>query len=189
MALSVALHAQDRAGPTDPAELEAFLDGLMAAHRGKLGIAGATVAVVRHGELLFSKGYGWADVEARRPVDPASTLFRIGSVTKPFTWTAVMQLEEQGLLDLDTDVNEYLDFQIPDTWDESITLRHLLTHTPGFEDRAYGLFGPNPGVSRAAWFRDNVPALRVDGSGGPRGRHQRFRRSDGPLHGRASGGR
>ncbi len=158
MTLTPGLHAQDRIGPTDPAELEGFLDGLMAAHRAELGIAGATVAVVRDGELLLSKGYGWADVEARRPVDPASTLFRIGSVTKPFTWTAVMQLEEQGLLDLDTDVNEYLDFQVPGTWEEPITLRHLLTHTPGFEDRAYGLFGPNPGVSRGAWFRDNIPA-------------------------------
>ncbi len=82
------------------------------------GIAGATVAVVRDGELFFSRGYGWADVAALRRVDPATTLFRIGSVTKPFTWTAVMQLE----------------------------------------DRAYGLFGPNPGVTRAEWLRDNVPA-------------------------------
>lgn len=156
-------------GPTDPAELEAFLDGLMNAYLSDHDIAGATVAVVRDGELLFSGGYGRADVEARREVDPATTLFRIGSVTKLFTWTAVMQLREEGRLDLDADVNEYLDFRIPDTYPEPITLRHLLTHTPGFEDRAFGLFGRTEGTSRGEWLRENLPA-RVR----PPGRHASY---------------
>jgi len=90
-------------------------------------------------------------------VDPATTLFRVGSVSKLFTWTAVMQLVEEGKLDLDTDVNEYLDFPIPATYPEPITLRNIMTHTPGFEDRAFGLFGETD-LSRGEWLRRNMPA-------------------------------
>jgi CubicO group peptidase (beta-lactamase class C family) len=147
-----------RPGPTDAAEIEAFLDGLMAAHLADHGIAGAAVVVVRDGALLFAKGYGWADVERRVPVDPATTLFRIGSVTKLFTWTALMQLRDAGKLDLDTDVGEYLDFRIPATYPEPITVRHLLTHTAGFEDRSFGLFAPPGAATRGEWLRRNVPA-------------------------------
>ena len=145
-------------GLVDPIELEAYLDGLMRAQMAAHDIAGATVAVVRDGALLFSKGYGWADVERLRPVDPATTLFRIGSITKLFTWTAVMQLRDEGLLDLHADVNDYLDFRIPETYPQPITLWHLLTHTPGLEDRAFGLFGPSEGIARGEWLRDNLPA-------------------------------
>ncbi len=81
-------------------------------------MAGLTVAVVKDGQLFFAKGYGWADVERRVPVDAEETLFRPGSVSKLFTWTAVMQLVEQGKLDLDADVNTYLtQFKIPATYD------------------------------------------------------------------------
>jgi CubicO group peptidase (beta-lactamase class C family) len=124
-------------GVTDSAELETFLDGLLAKEMEANHIAGATVSVVKDGELLFAKGYGYADLENGIPVDPERTLFRVGSVTKLFTWTAVMQLVEQGKLDLDADINTYLDFSIPDTFPEPITLKHLLTHTPGFEDRFF----------------------------------------------------
>jgi len=120
-------------GPTDSAELEAFLDELMAKDMEDYHIAGAAVSVVKDGKLFFAKGYGYADLEKGIPVDPEQTGFRIGSVTKLFTWTAVMQLVEQGKLDLDADVNTYLDFRIPATYPEPITLRHLLTHTSGFE--------------------------------------------------------
>jgi len=122
-------------GPTERAELEAFLDGIMAAHMETYHIAGATFSLVRDGEIFFAKGYGYADVENKRSVVAETTLFRPGSVSKLFTWTAVMQLFEQGKLDLNTDVNNYLkDFKIPDTYPEPITLTNLLTHTPGFED-------------------------------------------------------
>jgi CubicO group peptidase (beta-lactamase class C family) len=144
-------------GPTDPIELEAFLDGLISAYRQDHNIAGLTVSVVRDGELFFSKGFGWADVEERAPVEAATTLFRIGSISKLFTWTAVMQQVEEGNLDLDTDVNEYIDFEIPDTYPEPITLRHILTHTPGFEDRAWGLFSETD-LSRGEWLAENLPA-------------------------------
>src|SRR5215204_4408023 len=103
-------------GPTDPAELEAFLDKLLGKEMQKHHIAGAAVSVVKDGELFFAKGYGSADLKKGIPVDPERTNFRIGSVAKLFTWTAVMQLAEQGKPDLDEDINTYLDFRIPDTY-------------------------------------------------------------------------
>jgi CubicO group peptidase (beta-lactamase class C family) len=122
-------------GPTDLVELEAFLDGIMAAHMKTYHIAGATFSLVKDGEIFFAKGYGYADVKNRKSVKAETTLFRPGSVSKLFTWTAVMQLVEQGKLDLNADVNTYLkDFKVPDTYPEPITLTHLLTHTPGLED-------------------------------------------------------
>jgi len=122
-------------GLADRIELEAFLDGIMTAHMESYHIAGATLAVVKEGEIFFAKGYGYADVENKKPVIADKTLFRPGSVSKLITWTAVMQLFEQGKLDLNADLNIYLkDFKIPDTYPEPITMKHLLTHTPGFED-------------------------------------------------------
>ena len=125
-------------GPNDPVELEAFLDDLMAKDMEAYHIAGAAVAVVKDGMLFFTKGYGYADLDNKIPVDPEQTIFRIGSVGKVLTWMAVMQQVEQGKLDLDADVNTYLDFRIPDTYPQPITLKHLLTHTSGFEDRVFG---------------------------------------------------
>ena len=122
-------------GPSDTAELEAFLDDYFGSTMAEYHIAGAAVSVVKDGRLLFAKGYGYADIEKGIPVDPEQTIFRIGSVGKTLTWTAVMQLVEQGKLDLDADVNTYLDFRIPDTYPEPITLKHLMTHTSGFEER------------------------------------------------------
>jgi CubicO group peptidase (beta-lactamase class C family) len=125
-------------GPTDPAELEAFLDELIGSQMEEHHIAGAAVSVVKDGKIFFAKGYGYADLGEGIPVDPEQTIFRIGSVGKVFTWTAVMQLVEQGKLDLEADINTYLDFRIPDTYPQPITLKHLMTHTSGFEDRHFG---------------------------------------------------
>jgi CubicO group peptidase (beta-lactamase class C family) len=134
--------AQERAnpqGPTDPAELEAFLDGIMAVHLEANHVAGAVIAVVKDGTLFFAKGYGYADVKTMKPVIADRTLFRPGSVSKLLTWTAVMQLCEQGRIDLDADVNSYLkDFKIPATYPQPITMNHLISHTPGFEERVAG---------------------------------------------------
>ena len=125
-------------GPSDPAELEAFLDDFFAGAMEEYHIAGAAIAVVKDGQLFFAKGYGYADIKNKIPVDAEQTIFRIGSVGKTLTWTAVMQLVEQGKLDLNADVNTYLDFRIPDTYPQPITLKHLMTHTSGFEDRLIG---------------------------------------------------
>ncbi len=125
----------------DSADLHAFLDGVIEAQMQENHIAGATMSVVKDGKLWFSRGYGYSDLEQRIPVDPERTLFRIGSVSKLFVWTAIMQLYEQGKIDLDTDVNEYFkDFQIPEGYDTPVTLKNLMTHTPGFEDYVIGLF-------------------------------------------------
>src|SRR5688572_24051006 len=122
------------------ADVETFLDGMVPLQLALSDIAGATVSVVKDGKLLFAKGYGFADVQKKQKVSPQDTLFRPGSISKLFTWTAVMQLFEQGKLDLDRDVNEYLDYKIPDAFGKPITLKHILTHTPGFEEQIKDLF-------------------------------------------------
>jgi CubicO group peptidase (beta-lactamase class C family) len=181
LTIDLALHAQQPKTPaaqaaTSPAatsstvplaareltatDLEAFLDGLMPAQLEREDVAGAVVAVVKDGHVLFAKGYGFSDVTKRKPVSPSDTLFRPGSISKLFTWTSVMQLVEQGKLDLDRDVNEYIDFKIPPAFDKPVTLRNIMTHTPGFEEAIKELF-----VSGAAhvrplgeYLRDHIPA-------------------------------
>ena len=157
---NVATAPPQQQGPTDPAELEAFLDKELGREMEKYHIAGAAVSVVKDGELFFAKGYGDADLENGIPVDPERTNFRIGSLAKLFTWTAVMQLAEQGKLDLDADINTYLDFRIPDTYPQPITLRHLMTHTAGFEDLYYERLAsdPNDLLPTREWLISHMPA-------------------------------
>ncbi len=123
-----------------PSDLEAFLDGLVPLQIAREDIAGAVISVVKDGKPFFSKGYGYANVEKRIPVSPDATLFRPGSISKLFNWTAVMQLVEAGKLDLDRDINDYLDFKVPPTFPKPITLRNIMTHTPGFEETIQELF-------------------------------------------------
>ena len=99
---------------------------------------------VSDGRVLTERGYGYSDVEKRMPGDPALTLFRPGSVSKLFTWTAVMQLVEQGKINLDADVNQYLDFKIPERDGKPITMRNLMQHTAGFEEQARGIISEDP---------------------------------------------
>jgi len=128
------------APPLTKQDFEAFLDALIPSQLQTRNIAGAVVSVVKDGQVLFQKGYGYSDIESKKPVLPDQTLFRPGSISKLFTATAVMQLVEQGKLDLDRDVNDYLDFAIPKTYPEPVTLRRLLTHTAGFEETLKNLF-------------------------------------------------
>ena len=137
------------------ADVEAFLDGLVPQQIGHDDIAGATIAVVKDGKLLFAKGYGYADVKSKKPVSAQDTLFRPGSISKLFTWTAVMQLFEQGKLDLDRDVNEYLDFKIPDAFGKPITMKNIMTHTPGFEEQVKDLFSVNSHQSESRRVPEN----------------------------------
>lgn len=147
-------------GVHDRAELAAFLDGVMTANLRDRHVAGATVAVVKDGALFYAKGYGYADVARRAPVDGERSLFRIGSTSKLFTWTAVMQLIEQGKLDLDADVNRYIDFKIPATYPQPITLRHIMTHTPGFEEDGRDLITEDSSrmIPTARWLATHMPA-------------------------------
>ncbi|MDH5656874.1 MAG: beta-lactamase family protein [Spirochaetia bacterium] len=123
-----------------PEEIRTFFDSEIPLMLEEKHIAGMTVSVVHQGKTVFKKGYGFADLETKTPVNPDKTGFRPGSISKLFTWTAVMQLHEQGRLELDTDINQYLDFNIPDTFSEPITISHLMSHRPGFEDRMINLF-------------------------------------------------
>ena len=125
---------QPGAHPLDSADLEAFFDGILPLQLERSDIAGASVLLMKDGNVLLEKGYGYADLKSKRPVDPNSTIFRLASISKLFTWVSIMQLEEQGKLNLDTDVNRYLDFQIRLAFNKPITLRDLMTHTGGFEE-------------------------------------------------------
>src|SRR5271163_4508118 len=123
-------------------------------------IAGAVIAVVKDGSLVFAKGYGYADTAKKTQISPEMTLFRPGSISKLFIWTAVMQQVEQGKLDLDRDVNDYLDFKIPAAFDKPITLRNLMTHTAGFEEVAKDMAEPDAASigPLGDFLRSHIPA-------------------------------
>jgi CubicO group peptidase (beta-lactamase class C family) len=128
----------------DRADLEAWLDGFLPYALQRGDVAGAVVVVVKDGQVLLQKGYGYANAATRAPVDPERTLFRPGSVAKLFTWTAIMQLVERGELDLDRDLNAYLDFRIPPRDGQPVTMRNVMTHTPGFEEIIKNLMASDP---------------------------------------------
>lgn len=148
--------------------LEAFFGNTMPSKLEKYHIPNATVSVVKDGQIVFKKGFGLADIEKNIPVDADTTLFRIGSTSKLITWTAVMQLVEAGKLDLNTDINSYLDFEIPpqlvkplqNTITEPITMTHLMNHTPGFEDYPDMLFrlSQDEFLPLNEYVRNNLPA-------------------------------
>ncbi len=115
------------------ADVSAWLDGYIPYAIATGDIVGGVVTVVKDGAVLVNRGYGYADLERRVPVDPDKTLFRPGSISKLFTWTAIMQLVERGELDLDADIDDYIDFELPAPLG-TVTLRHIMTHTPGFEE-------------------------------------------------------
>ena len=149
-------------GLGDRQELEEFMDGFVGRQLREEKIPGATVSVVKDGEVVFAKSYGEADVKSNRPVVADQTLFRIASTSKLFTATAAMQLVEEGKLDLDRDVNAYLDdVEIPDTYPgRPVTMRHLLTHTAGFEENFTGSLARTEDevVPLGEYLSENVPA-------------------------------
>lgn len=127
--------ADNKAVPFTAQTLESFLDSFLVAQMDTLHIPGLVISVVRGGDILLKKGYGLADLETKRPMSPDKTIVRIGSISKVFTATAVMQLVEQGKLDLDDDVNQHLkNFQLDASFPEPVRVKHLLTHTGGFDD-------------------------------------------------------
>ena len=183
--------ARQQQVPTDPAELEAFLDELAASQMQEHHIAGMAISVVKDGEPFFAKGYGYADLEQGIPVHPEQTIFRIGSISKLFTWTAVMQLVEQGVLDLDTDVNTYLDFRIPDTYSER---RHSAVGQSGACVWRLAALSPRTGAAGIVLCvdgrRDGARCAGVDGSRRPAETPLLGHRRAGALHagdGRSSG--
>ena len=123
------------AASLDAQDVETFMDGFINAQLSTHHIAGATVAVVQDGQVILVKGYGYSDYATLKPVDGQTTLFRVASIGKLFVWTSVMQLVEQGKIDLNADVNTYLKtFRIPDAFGRPVTMLNRMTHTAGFED-------------------------------------------------------
>ena len=149
--------ADASADATRMADLESYMDGLIGGLMKAEHVAGVTVAIVAGNQVVLSKGYGLANVQEGLPVSADKTRFQIASITKLFTWTAVMQLVEQGTLDLHTDIQEYLpELKIPKTYGEPITMAHLMAHTAGFEDRPIGLFESRQ-VSLLNALKENLP--------------------------------
>lgn len=139
-----------------------WLDGFVPYAIARGDIAGAVVTVVKDGQILVRRGYGFADVDKRTPADPDRTLFRMASVSKLMTWTAVMQLVEAGKLDLDADINRYLDFKVPERG-QPITLRQLMTHTAGFEANIKYMWTSEAvaaagGIDLGTYLKQRVPA-------------------------------
>ncbi|HVH83181.1 MAG TPA: serine hydrolase domain-containing protein [Steroidobacteraceae bacterium] len=147
------------ASPLTAADLDVWLDGYLPYALKTGDIAGAVIAVVKDGAVVTERGYGFSDVGKRTPVDPQLTLFRPGSVSKLITWTAVMQLVEQGKIDLDADINKYLDFTVTGLGGKPITVRNLMQHTAGFEEHARGVISAKDDVgSFETLLKQAVPA-------------------------------
>lgn len=111
------------------------IDGLVEALRREHLLPGVSLALIRADTPDLLRGYGYADLAQRTPVDPQQTLFRIGSVSKTFIWTAALLLVDRGQLDLDADLNTYLKaVTVAPAFDTPVTMRHLMSHRAGFED-------------------------------------------------------
>ncbi len=126
------------AGASTPLDAgwDAFFDQAMT----DFGVHGAVMVIVQDGQLRFARGYGYADAARQVPVDPQTTILRAGSIAKTLTATALLQLAEQGSLDLDADVNQYLTrYQVPSTFPEPVTARQLINMTAGFDTRFVGI--------------------------------------------------
>jgi CubicO group peptidase (beta-lactamase class C family) len=161
LALSAAtapLLAAPAATTVAPVELAGFVDGIVAEQIAAREVAGAVVTVVQNGRVALNRGYGHQDVAAGVPVDATRSLFRPGSVSKLITWTALMQQIERGRVDLDADVNRYLDFTIPPFEGKPIRVRDLFTHSVGMSD-APGIITRDPAklLTFRDWMKRNIP--------------------------------
>ncbi|MDR3254683.1 MAG: beta-lactamase family protein [Synergistaceae bacterium] len=142
-------------------EFASFIDGFFAGVQRDWQIPGMAFVAVGDGEVMYLKGYGFADVESKRPAEPGKTLFRVGAISTAATATALLQLVEKGRLALDEDVNVYLrKWRLPSTFEAPVTLRHLLTHTGGFDDKKLEMSAPTSADEKnyAARLQKKMPA-------------------------------
>ena len=128
----------------DSASLEAFMDSVVGIEIREYGVPGIVVTVVRDGRVVLAKGYGLADRRARRPMSPEETVMRVGSVSKPVTALAALQLVEAGRLDLDAPVARYLPGVLRGPRAEGVRVRDLFTHTAGLDVRLNGTTTTDP---------------------------------------------
>lgn len=138
-------------------DIAAFFDEFIANKAAELEIPGAAVVVVRDGRVILGKTYGYADFATREPLDLETSLFRAASISKLLPWLLVMQGVEEGRLDLDRDIQDYLDFRVPEAFGNPITLRHLMTHTAGFPERFHGVFDPDLETPLGRKLAENLP--------------------------------
>jgi CubicO group peptidase (beta-lactamase class C family) len=150
----------EEARPLTSEDVTAFVDGLLPIQLDRSDEAGAVVVIIRDNQILLKKGYGFADVQKKTPVDPDVSGFRPGSISKLFTWISLMQLKEQGKIALDADVNQYLDFKIREPWGKPLTLRDLMTHRSGFEEEVRDLIRKAPAavIPLRKYLLENQPA-------------------------------
>jgi CubicO group peptidase (beta-lactamase class C family) len=163
-AASVKMKQTERAGPApgDAKDFAAFFDAFFANEMPRWHVPGAALVLVKDGKVIFSKGYGYANIEDQTPVVPDHTVFRVASVSKVFTATAVMQLAESGKLDLNADVNSYLSrFKVKDPYPQPVTSAELLTHSAGLDDSVFGLAARNPSqvVPLGAFLARHMPSV------------------------------
>ena len=121
---------------------------------------GMAVAVVKNGEIVFSRGYGFADRRQQIPVDPAVTIFEWASISKLFVYVSVMQLYEQGLIDLDADIHTYLpeDFSRQLNFAKTFTIRDLMNHSAGFGENYINAFWETRRIRREPTLREAILA-------------------------------
>lgn len=141
------------------ADIAALVDGYLSAALDQQGVPSAAIVLMQDGKPILSRAYGHADLKARKPATIDATIYRQASVSKLFTWVLVMQLVEEGKLDLDRDINAYLDFRLPQPYGKPITLRHLMTHSAGFDERLRGIFDVGEPKPLSELTRNNIPAL------------------------------
>ncbi|GIO85653.1 hypothetical protein J25TS5_25850 [Paenibacillus faecis] len=150
--------ASKKAVPVTAESVEQFADAYFSRPDVKERLKGALFLVVKDDKVLLNKGYGYADTDAKKPVDPDTTVFRMASISKVFTATAVMQLAEQGKLDLERDISEYMaGITIPNRTGSPLTMKHLLTHTTGY-DYTEGSAAANR-TSLESYVKENIPTV------------------------------
>lgn len=147
----------------DAAALRIEADARFETLRQAVHIPGATLSVIYCGEVVLQRGYGFSDIARGVRVDPEQTLFRIGSVSKTFTFIALMQLVEQGRVDPDAPAQTYIKgLDLPSFGGREILVRDLFAHRPGFEDRAVGVLfqhGTSGAMGMRQWLRQTMPEL------------------------------
>ena len=139
-----------------------YIDSLVIDEMNISHVPGAILVVVQDSQEAYVQGYGYADVENQKKVDPNRTGFRIASVTKTFTATAILQLAQQGLIDLHVPVSRYLpDDRFTFLEDEPFTVHQLLTHTAGidFTDIGDAAIRPEDVVPLETFVRNHIPDI------------------------------